>query len=247
MLLIMEASALRLGAQVIVATHQPIFLPWPGFFFKAAHAECLVLLDDVQFPRGRSWVNRNRLKNEDGFLWLTVPVLKKGRGLQAIRRVEIQNDKGWRKKHLGGIRQNYVRAPYFGDYFSKIAAIYGRDQTLLVDLDIDLIKFMMDALSLETRLIRQSELGIVAKGTDLLIEICRSVGADRLLHFPMVDKHVDTDTMKRRGVDVIHAEFHPPVYPQLWGDFLQNLSMLDLLLNCGPRSREIAVGASASP
>jgi len=37
---------------MIVITHQPIFLPWPGFFFKAMKADCMVLLDDVQFPQG---------------------------------------------------------------------------------------------------------------------------------------------------------------------------------------------------
>lgn len=57
---------------MILATHQPIFLPWPGFFHKAAHAQCMVLLDDVQFPRGKSRLNRNRLKDEDGTIWLTV-------------------------------------------------------------------------------------------------------------------------------------------------------------------------------
>ena len=28
-----------------------------------------------------------------------------------------------------------------------------------------------------------------------------------------------------------------PVYPQQWGDFLPNMSALDLLFNCGPESR----------
>lgn len=63
---------------VTAAIHQPIFLPWPGLFRKAADADVLVLLDLVQFPRGRTWLTRNRLKNEDGEVWLTVPVSRKG-------------------------------------------------------------------------------------------------------------------------------------------------------------------------
>jgi hypothetical protein len=214
-------------------------MPWPGFFNKALHADCLVLLDDVQFPRGRSWLNRNRLKNEDGELWLTVPVLKKGRGLQVIRRVKIQNDKGWRNKHLGSIRQNYVHAPYFSDYFSTVETIYERGHSLLVELNVDLIRFLFDALSVTTRLLRQSELGIVGKGTDLLINLADRVGADRLLMFPMVEKHIDLDAMRKHAVEAVHARFRPPVYPQLWGNFVYNLSTLDLLLNCGPQSKRI--------
>ena len=222
---------------MILAAHQPVFLPWPGLFHKAVHSDCLVLLDDVQFSRGRSWLNRNRLKNEDGELWLTVPVLKKGRGLQVIRRVEIQNDKGWRKKHLRSIQQNYVHAPYFADYFEAIETIYRSGHSLLSELNIDLINFFADALSLKTRLLRQSELGVIGKGTDLIVKICEHVGADRFLTFPMAEKHMDLDAMRNHGIEPVWANFHPPVYPQLWGDFIYNLSALDLLLNCGPNTR----------
>ncbi len=218
-------------------------MPWPGFFYKAVHSDLLVLLDDVQFPRGRSWLTRNRLKNEDGELWLTVPVLKKGRGLQVIRRVEIHNNREWRIKHLRSIQQNYVHAPYFGEYYRTIEAIYQRGHSLLAELNIDLITFLCEALSLKTRLVRQTELGVAGTGTDLIIKIGEAVGADRLLTFPMVEKHIDRDAMRRHGIELVYAKFRPPVYPQLWGDFIYNLSTLDLLLNCGPRSRDILAGS----
>jgi hypothetical protein len=37
-----------------------------------------------------------------------------------------------------------------------------------------------------------------------------------------------------------HPHSHP--YPQLHGAFLSHLSALDLLMNCGPRSREYLPG-----
>jgi hypothetical protein len=39
--------------------------------------------------------------------------------------------------------------------------------------------------------------------------------------------------------EVHFINYYAPVYPQLWGDFIKNLSLLDLLFNCGPRSRDI--------
>lgn len=179
------------------------------------------------------------MKNEVGELRLTVPVLKKGRGLQVIRRVEIQNDKNWRKKHLESIRHNYVHAPYFSDYFSIVETIYERRHLLLIDLNVDLIKFFFDALSVTTRLVRQSELGVVGTGTDLLVKLADRVGADRLLVFSMVEKYIDLNAMRKHAVETVHANFRPPVYPQLWGNFVYNLSTLDLLLNCGPQSNRI--------
>lgn len=224
---------------MIVATHQPIFLPWPGFFAKALRSDCLVLLDDVQFPRGRSWMTRNRLKNEDGELWLTVPVWKTGRSLQAIRHVEICNETGWRRRQLQSIRQNYVHAPGFDRHFGTLEAIFARNHRHLAGLNIDLIRFLRDALSIDTPLLLQSDLGIQGTGTDLLIRICRNQRADRLAAFPIVEKHLDLDLMRSQGIELVRLPFHPPVYPQLWGDFLYNLSTLDLLLNCGDRAGEI--------
>jgi hypothetical protein len=228
---------------MILTTHQPIFLPWPGFFHKAMHADCMVLLDDVQFPRGRSWINRNRLKDEDGELWLTVPVWKRGRGLQAIRRVEICNEKNWRQKHRRSLRQNYARAPYATDYLDAVERIYRQNHATLVDVNIDFIEFFWEALSIKAKLLRQSDMGVTGTGTDLLIAICRQAGAGRLLTFPMVEKHLDAAKMKRGGIELMHDSFRPPVYPQLWGEFIYNLSTLDMLLNCGPKSGAIIAGA----
>ncbi len=229
---------------MILAVHQPIFLPWTGFFFKAIHSDGVALLNDVQFPRGRSWLNRNRLKNAEGALWLTVPVWKKGRGLQVIRQVEIYNENNWRKKHLRSIQQNYSNAPYFDDYFEIIESIYRADHKLLADFNIALIRFLWEALSPDKQLLFQSHLGATGKGTNLLINICKSAGADQLTIFPIVDKYIDITMMERNGIEIVHAHFHPPVYPQLWGDFIYNLSTLDLLMNCGPKSREIITGSN---
>ncbi len=231
---------------VVLAVHQPIFLPWPGFFHKAAHADHLVLLDDVQFPTGRTWLTRNRLKSETGELWLTVPVLRRHRGRQSIRDVEIHDAIGWREKHLGGLRQNYVHAPYVADYAPGIEAIYRRRHTKLAELSIQLIRFLLAALSMPTSVTLQSELGVTGGGTELLAALCERLGADRLLTLSSAEKHIGTGVLVERGIEIVRARFHPPVYPQLWGDFIYNLSTLDLLLNCGPRSREIVAGRGGS-
>ncbi len=224
---------------MLVATHQPIFLPWPGFFFKAMKADCMVLLDDVQFPQGRGWVNRNRLKNEQGEMWLTVPVWKKGRGLQIIRKVEICNETDWRRKHLQSIHQSYANAPYLQEYFPALESIYRENNRLLIALNLNIIRFFCDALAFKTELYLQSELGITGNGTELIIHICKHLRADTYVTFPIVEKHLDVVLMNESGIQIKFSSFHPPVYPQLWGGFIYNLSTLDMLLNCGEKSRDI--------
>ena len=228
---------------MIVATHQPIFLPWPGFFFKASRADTLVLLDQVQFPLGRGWLTRNRLKCDKGELWLRVPVWKRGRGKQFIRAVELCQETDWQRKHLMSLRQQYAHAPYVDDYLPNIESAYERTHQRLIDLNVDLIDCLWDALGLRSKKVLQSELGITGSGTDLLVSVCRALSTDTYLSFQPVEKYLDIDKFSSNGIELDFARFHPPVYPQLWGDFRYNLSTLDLILNCGPRSLDIIVGA----
>lgn len=224
---------------MIITTHQPIFLSWPGFFFKAIESDCMVLLDDVQFPQGRGWVNRNRLKNKDGEMWIRVPVWKKGRGLQIIRRVEICDEKDWKKKHLQSIIHNYSDAPYLKEYFPSLESIYMQNHQFLIDLNLSFIKFFWEILGIKTKLCLQSELGVSGKGLELIINICKHLGADTYLNFPVVEKYMDLDRFYQSGIKIDFPNFHPPVYPQLWGGFIYNLSTLDMLFNCGEKSRDI--------
>ncbi len=224
---------------MLITTHQPIFLPWPAFFSKAVKADCMVLLDSVQFPRGRGWMSKNRLKSDRGQLWLTVPVRRKGKGLQAIKDVEIVDDNRWCGKHLRGIRQNYIHAPHFDQYYPPIDAIYQKHHKRLLELNLDLIHFFWEALSLKTELVLQSELGVSGRGTDLLIQVCRQVGKGSYLTFPAAKNHVDVERMVKSGVEVSFLHYIPPVYPQLWGSFIHNLSTLDMLFNCGLKCTRI--------
>ncbi len=224
---------------MILTTHQPIFLPWPGFFYKALHADVMVLLDDVQFPLGRGWMTRNRLKCSQGELWFSVPVWRKGRGLQTIREVALFNEIAWRRKHLLSIRQSYTNAPYLGNYLPGVISAYTREHQRLLDFNVDLIRFLWNALGIKSRLLLQSEVGVAGNGTDLLISLCRALNADHYVTLPPVEKYLDEHTFQASGIELSFARFRPPMYPQLWGDFRYNLSALDMLLNCGPKSLEI--------
>lgn len=224
---------------MIITTHQPIFLPWPGFFYKALQADIMVLLDDVQFPLGRSWMTRNRMKCEQGELWLTVPVCKKGRGKQIIREVEICYETNWFRKHLLGLKRSYAHAPYREDYLPAVEAVYTRNHRRLADLNLELTRLIWDALGVKTRLILQSDLHVSGTGTALIVSICRAVGADGYATLPIAGKYLDPEQFHANGIRLIFPRFAPPVYPQLWGDLRYNLSALDLLLNCGPKSLDI--------
>src|SRR5450631_1867991 len=101
---------------MIVAIHQPAYLPWLGYFDRIAASDLFIFLDTVQFERN-SFTNRNRIKTASGPIWLTVPVRLRGHMEKILNEIEIDNTKGWKKKHLRAVEQNYHRAPMFAKNF----------------------------------------------------------------------------------------------------------------------------------
>ena len=224
---------------MIISANQPYFCPFPGFFYKAFLSDMLIILDEVQFPHGTTWINRNRFKNDRGTLWMTIPVWKKGLGEQNINQVRICYEGRWPHKHLESLKCAYGNAPYLGDHLSFIAELFASRLEKLTDMNMAIISYLMNCLQIQTRLVLLSELGVKARATQLLIEICKTMGASAFLAQSQAQKYLDADLFRKNGIELNWFRYVPPTYPQLWGDFLANLSTLDLLFNCGPKARDI--------
>lgn len=170
---------------------------------------------------------------------MTVPVKKKGLGLQNIDAVRICHDGRWAKKHLDSLKSAYARAPCYKDHLSFVEGLFLSRFDKLIDLNLKIIRYLMKHLRIDTKVVLLSELGIQARGDQLLIEICRKLGAPRFLAQSAAGKYLDADRFKAAGIRL--TDFKPPslVYPQLWGDFIPNLSALDLVFNCGPKAHDI--------
>jgi len=224
---------------MILSANQPYFSPFPGFFYKAHLSDIYVIMDEVQFPRGTTWLSRNRFKNDQGTLWITVPVWKKGLGLQRIDEVRICHEGRWTKKHLASLKTAYARAPYFHDHLNFLEKIFSSGFEKLIDLNLFIIRYLMKYLQIDTKLILLSELGIQAKGDQLLIEICHRMGAHHLLAQSPARKYLNEDLFRQTGIQLKFFTPQSPIYPQLWGDFIPHLSALDLILNCGAKARDI--------
>jgi hypothetical protein len=224
---------------MIISANQPYFCPFPGFFYKTLLSDVLILLDEVQFPHGTTWISRNRFKNDQGTLWLTIPVWKKGLGAQNINQVRICYEGRWLRKHLESLKSAYGNAPYLRDHLSFIEELFASRFEKLADLNLAIISYFMDCLQIRTRLVLLSELGVKARATQLLIEICKAMGASIFLAQSQAKKYLDADPFRKEGIELRYFRYVPPIYPQLWGDFLANLSTLDLLFNCGPKAGDI--------
>jgi len=224
---------------MILSASQPYFAPFPGFFYKALLSDVFVIMDDVQFPRGTTWITRNRFKNDQGTLWMTIPVQKKGLGLQKINEVRIDSDGRWAKKHTASLEHAYGKSPYWRDHRDYITDLFLGGIEKLIDLNLNIIHYLADLVQMDTKIVRLSDLDIKAVGNRRLVKICRQLGADIFLAQRPAGKYLNADLFEKAGIKIDYVNPPSPVYPQLWGDFIPNLSTFDLIFNCGPKAMEI--------
>lgn len=224
---------------MIISANQPYFCPFPGFFHKARLSDVLVILDEVQFPHGTTWISRNRFKNDQGALWLTIPVWKKGLGEQDINQVRICYEGRWPRKFLESLKSAYGNAPYFPDHLGFLEDLLASRYEKLIDLNLAVISYLLNCLQTKTRLVHLSALAVKGKATELLIAICQTLGASAFLAQSQARKYLDAELFQKAGIELRCFRYIPPIYPQLWGDFLANLSVFDLVFNCGPKAQDI--------
>jgi hypothetical protein len=228
----------------IVAIHQPNYVPWPGYFHKVSRCDVFVYLDAVQYPRGRSFAGRNRIKTPQGVTYLTVPVsVPKGRdGMASYLDVSFADDR-WKEKHLKTVEQSYRRAPYFDEIYGLYSRELASGETF-VGLNIALIETFLSYLGVETTRVRLSEILPSFGGkSQLIVDVCRALDATVYLSGSGGGRDYNDEALLREhGIELTYDDFVYPEHPQLWGDFEPNLSILDILFNCGPASRELVVG-----
>tara|TARA_Y100001949_G_scaffold72503_1_gene61575 strand:- start:270 stop:974 length:705 start_codon:yes stop_codon:yes gene_type:complete len=216
---------------MIVAIHQPEYLPWLGFFKKMMNVELFVFLDDVQF-RKKGWQNRNRIRINDGTTLLSIPVHT--HSYPKINEVTIDNEKNWSIRHKKSILYNYARAPYFDEIKDFIESIFEKKFQYLVDLNTEIIKFIMNELEIKSKIVFSSELEISKKGSDRVLDICKAVDADHYITGTFwAESNLRVEEFKKSNIDVEFQKFQHPIYKQIHGEFIPEMSIIDLLFNEG--------------
>lgn len=231
---------------MIVSINQPAYLPWLGYFDRIAKSDVHVVLDSAQFEKN-SVTNRNKLRTKEGWCWVTVPLRTSGRfGNLKISDAEIAEDGAWRRRHLNTISFNYGKAPYIAEHLPFAEDVYTRSWTHVWDLIRETTGYLTQVLSIDTPLLLASELGIEERKSELILAICRRLEATTYLSGPFGRDYLDLRAFDEAGVEVQFHDYKHPRYPQVQGGFEPFMSTLDLILNCGPASRDIITQGGCS-
>ena len=218
-----------------VAIIQSNYIPWKGYFDVIDRVDEFFLYDTVQYTR-RDWRSRNRIKTAQGPRWLTIPV--HGSRAQRICDVEI-SDPLWAERHWRTLSQAYARAPCFAAYRDEIERLYmGTEERTLSAVNERFIRALCGLLGISTPIARTAEDTEHENKTEKLLAICVEAGATEYLCGPASRDYIEEWRFDEAGIALAYVDYSGyPEYPQLFGAFLHEVTVLDLLFNTGPDAR----------
>jgi len=220
---------------MLVTIHQPNYLPWPGFFHKWQESDQFIILDTVQFHKN-DWQNRNRIKTANGVLWLSVPV--HFTFPDVIADVKIANAR-WARKQIASIEQAYGKLPFFAAIWPDIKQILAAPWISLSEMNVALIRVLGQMLGCDAPLLLASSLPVHQTDPTLrLIELCQCVQGDAYLSGSEGRNYLLQDQFIKHDIELWFQQVDAPIYPQLYGDFIPYLSVLDLLFHVGDEAAD---------
>lgn len=218
-----------------VAVHQPNLLPWPGFFNKIARADYFVLLDDVQYPRGRSWVNRSLILRNQSPKWMTLPVSKSSREFIQINRVQLAQGVIWRDFLYKELKLAYEEFPHFNLISDILIESIPKFENNLFKINGYLLILISEQLGIDSKKISlSSSLCVRSKGTQRLVDIINEIGGQIYLCGSGSSDYLNEHQFTSAGLSIVYQNYSQKPYRQFkQTDFVPGLSIIDLLMNVG--------------
>jgi hypothetical protein len=224
---------------MIVSINQPAYLPWLGYFERIAKSDIHVVLDHVQFEKN-SFTNRNKIRVKDGTAWLTIPLATKGKfGNLEIRNLEFVLGDKWKAKHWSSLKMNYSKASFFHQFMGTYESLYAREWSAFMPFVREMLLQHLLDLGIKTKLLFSSEMGISGHKSELVLNICRVLGADIYLSGSQGKAYIDEKSFLDTGIIIEYQNYQHPIYKQVWPGFESHMGILDLIFNHGEDSSQI--------
>ena len=211
---------------------QPTYIPWSGFFNLIANVDIFVFLDDAQFERS-TWHHRNQILSQGQPLLLSIPVKRSGL-YSKINEVQPDDAKNWRKKHIQSITQNYSKTKFKNEIISVFKIIENGNKSLS-EMNISIIKHIVDLLGLQVRFYLASELKVEGKRTQRVVNICDYFGIKDYYsplgakEYLLADQYYSLTANR-----LFFQDYTPSDYLQIGKfSFVSHLSILDVIANLG--------------
>lgn len=193
-----------------------------------------VIYDDVTYIKG-GWINRNKILVSGKPARFTVPLEGAGSNV-LIKDLRVSDKRSWLRKTLKTIEQNYRRAPNFEAAFNLIESVLQTKSDFYIEVLINGLEGLRDYLGLDAELVIASKEhgGSKAKSQARVVEICRSEKADRYINAIGGKGLYDRESFRACGIELLFLKSREIRYPQFQSDFVDGLSIVDVLMFNSP-------------
>lgn len=223
---------------MIVAIHQPEYLPWLGFLDKARRADVLVLLDDVQFNRD-SLQHRAKIasgRRDRAFAWLTIPFVH--RHPQRICDVQVA-DPAWAERHRALLRTVYHGAPGFAAAWPALDELLANPPPTVAAIATASLQILLHAFgAIPPRQVTSSTVGGEGARGDRVLDLCQRLGATRYLSGQSGAAYLDQAAFEQAGIAIDVQSFSMPLYRDGQPN-VRGLSALDAWMWLGDKATEV--------
>jgi hypothetical protein len=236
---------------VIIAIHQPDFMPWLGFFDKISKADKLVILDHTLNQPGSTAFRCRRVK----FLingkenWLSISLEKPaGISVQAIYDMKItKEDDTAITRRIKTMKQSYSRAPFFEEIFPLVENYFRSSEMTLLIRNMSFILKVMKLLDIKPEVLYSSGLDCSKSSSELMLEITQKTDGTVYLSGDGAYGYIKPEMFNDNGIDLRFNNFIHPVYKQFnTKEFISGLSVVDALMNLGVKGTKEILNISTN-
>lgn len=219
---------------MILASHQPYFFPYLGYFSLISVVDKFVFFDTPQFNR-KSWMTRNRIlkPNLNEFQFINIGV--KHTTFQAmLPECKLNLDQHWKNKLMAQLEHYKKKAAYYDETITFLKMLLKNEENSLVDFNVRTTKAIARQLKIDTSFIQFSEfeheIENAFDGGDWGINMCKNLGFDTYINAPGGEAFYPKEEYKNAKIKLGFIQHKLSPYFQNNKNFIPGLSIIDVLM-----------------
>lgn len=223
---------------MIVASHQPNFLPYMGIFYKAHRSDIFVLSDDVLFSK-KGMHNYNYIRVKDGSQKITIPVISHHD--MRLCEVMVAEPELSIPKIVRTLREAYAKTEHYieGQEILDIIGGMAKAGLRMTELNIAVIEHILKRMRIKAHILIASEhLSLAGHKDDRILMMCEQTAGDVYYSGTGAKTYHDDERYREKGIELVYSDYKPVAYRQKYEPFLPNMSAIDYIFNEGYRIPE---------
>jgi hypothetical protein len=220
-----------------LASMQPYFLPYLGYYSLIKCSDMWIVNDEVQMMR-QGWIERNRiLKQVEGWNYIRVPLVKHSH-TSPIKNVMIRNDIDWKERIMGQISHYSHKTPYYNTVIEILSEVFSHQFESITQLNVMLLEKTCEYLGLDFNYTILSESNIdyetAHEPDEWALNLCKALGVDHYINPILGKSFYDISKYDKAGIKFNFLNWNPTPYDQGRDTFIEGLSIVDVMMFNSP-------------